>query len=112
FDGRAERRLGRRDRQLEQDVVALALEERMRRDGDLEIEVPARAASGTAFARHAHALTRANAGRNPDVELALGPLPATAAARLARLSVDVNGAVECQAGLHSLVWLSLTIALD
>src|SRR5437660_224520 len=41
LDARAQRGLGRRDRQLDLDVVALALEERVRGDGHGEIEIAA-----------------------------------------------------------------------
>src|SRR5438034_912099 len=71
--------LGRRDRQLELDVVALPLEERVRGDGHGEIEVAAAAGDAGALAGHAHALSRLHAGRDLHVELSPSPLPAAAA---------------------------------
>src|SRR4029453_3901438 len=91
----AERRLRRGDRQIEQDVVTLALELGMRRDRDLEVggaDPAPRAAPAAAAPRspgEAPRPPRPHAGGDPNVELALGALPAAATARLARLSIDV-----------------------
>src|SRR5262245_23529900 len=95
----SEGRLGRGDRQLELDVVALALEERMGRDGHGEIEVTPAAGRARALAGHAHALPRLHAGRNFHVELPPPSLPAGAATGRARLAADVAGAVAGRAGL-------------
>src|SRR5437899_3066372 len=99
LDVRAQRRLGRRDRQLELDVVARPLEERVRGDRHGEIEVAAAAADAGALAGHAHALSRLHTGRDLDVELSPSPLPAGAAAGRAGLAAHVAGAVTGRAGL-------------
>src|SRR5207245_9090987 len=93
LDRRAQRRLGRRDRQGEVHVVALALELRMRGDGDNEVEVAAAAGAAAALAGHPHFLPRAHAGGNPHVDLAARALPARAVAGRARLAADVAAAV-------------------
>src|SRR5262245_9252007 len=102
LDVRAQRRLGRGDRQLEVDVVALALEERVRRDGHGEIEVTPAAGGARALAGHAHALPRLHAGRNLHIELPPSSLPAGAATGRARLAADVAGAMTGRAGLFHL----------
>src|SRR5262245_47579247 len=89
----AQHGLGRRDRQLEVDVVALALEERMRRDGDNQVEIAAATGGGGAFAGDPNPLARANTRRDLHVERARHAVPAAAVARRARLSVHVAGAV-------------------
>src|SRR5262249_34539634 len=99
LDVGAQRRLGRRDRQLELDVVALPLEERVRGDGHGEIEVAAAAGDAGALAGHAHALSRLHAGRDLHVELSPSPLPAGAAAGRAGLAAHVAGAAPGRAGL-------------
>src|SRR5947209_19854544 len=69
LDVGAQRRLRRRDRQLELDVVALPLGERVRGDGHGEIEVAAAAAGAGAFAGNAHALSRLHTRRDLHVDL-------------------------------------------
>src|SRR5207244_6985273 len=81
FDLRAERRFPRRDRHFDLEVVRARLEERMRLEHDLQVEVPGRSAvhAGAAFAAQAQALAVDRAFRNArtqaaavDLELALG----------------------------------------
>src|SRR5882762_2488769 len=93
LDRRAQRRLGRRDRQREVHVVALALELRVRGDGDDQVEVAAASRAAAALTGHAHFLPRAHAGGNPHVDLAARALPARAVAGRARLAADVATAL-------------------
>ena len=60
----AKRRLGRRDGQRVDEVVPLALELRMGRDADHQIEVAASSAAAAALAGYTDLLTRAHAGGN------------------------------------------------
>src|SRR5438552_8969697 len=80
-------------------VVALPLVERMRGDRDREIEITAGSRSAGAFARHPHPLAALHAGRNPHLDLSSRSLPAAAAARRARLTLDVTGALTARARL-------------
>src|SRR6185503_14486997 len=92
LDRGTERRLGRRDRQGQVDVVPLALEERMRGDGDAQVQVAARAGRAGTLTGDADALAALHAGGDLHVDLALRALPPAAAARGARLSLNVAGA--------------------
>src|SRR5439155_13791870 len=83
-DGRAEHRLADRHRDLDGEILAVALDVRMRPDLDDEVEVarPAPAARRAAFALHANACPVAHAGRDLDREtLALLGLPGSGASR-------------------------------
>src|SRR2546422_30918 len=102
LDRRAQRRLGRGERQREMQVVALALELRIRRDGDDQIEVAAAAGPAAAFAGHPHLLARAHAGRDAHVDVAARALPARAVTRRTRLAANVAAAVAGGAGLVQL----------
>jgi hypothetical protein len=70
---RAERRLPGSDRQLDVDIGALDLEQRMRIERDLEVEVARRpaVAPGRALLGQAQLLSRADAARDVDVEPSL-----------------------------------------
>src|SRR5207249_5427597 len=99
-DGGSADRLADRDRHLDGEVLAVALEERVRPDPDHEVEVARRSAAAPhpALAPDAHARAVAHPGRNPDRELlallhragaaaaraGAHPLPAAAAALRAR----------------------------
>src|SRR2546428_13575778 len=74
-------------------VVALALEERVWRDRDAQVEVASRSRGAGALAGDAHALATLHARRYLHIDLTARPLPASAAARGARLSLDVAGAL-------------------
>src|SRR5439155_1088168 len=83
-DGRAEHRLADRHRDLDGEILAVALDVRMRPDLDDEVEVarPAPAARRAAFALHANACPVAHAGRDLNREtLALLGLPGSGASR-------------------------------
>src|SRR5712692_1263829 len=99
LERRAERRLGGGDRQRQVDVVALALEHRVRGYGHLEVEVAALPGPAAALARDAHALAAPDAGGNLHVHLAPRPLPAVSVTRGARLALDVAAAVTGRARL-------------
>src|SRR5262245_63983357 len=81
------------------DVVALALEERMRRHGDAQVEVTARSGGAGAFTGDAHALVALHTRRNLHVDLTAHRLRTAAPARRARLALDVSGAVAGRARL-------------
>src|SRR5229473_2190746 len=99
LERRAERRLGGGDRQRQVDVIALALEHRVRGYGHLEVEVAALPGPAAALARDAHALAAPDAGGNLHVHLAPRPLPAVSVTRGARLPLDVAAAVTGRARL-------------
>src|SRR5436853_184488 len=65
----------------------------MRRHGNAQIEIAAQARLASALAADAHALAGADARGDLHVELSPRWLPAAAAARGARLAVDVARAV-------------------
>src|SRR5262249_23105407 len=99
LDRSAERRLGRGNRQAQVDVVALALEERMRGDGDAQVQVATRAGRARALTGNTDALAALHAGGDLHVDLAMSSLPPAAAARGARLSLHVAGALTDRARL-------------
>src|SRR5262249_18000691 len=92
FQGRAQRGLGCRHREGHVNVVALALEERVGRDRDAQVEIAARSRGAGAFTGDAYALVAFHTGRNLHVDLAAYRLRAAAPARRARPPLDVAGA--------------------
>src|SRR5712692_7149927 len=112
FHRRAERRLRRGDRQLDLQIVALALEERVGRDVDDQIQIAAGVGAAAALARHPHALAGPHPGGNLHLELSLGALPAAAVARRAWLAVDVARALAGGAGLLALEAEALARAVE
>src|SRR5262245_43868961 len=71
----------------------------MRRDGDHQVEVAARAGTATALAGHANLLARAHAGWDLHVDVLPLLLPAAAVAGRARLAAHVAGAAAGRANL-------------
>src|SRR2546422_3173427 len=112
FHGGAERRLRRRDGKLEVEVVAPALEERVPGHGHDQVEVTTPARRPAALAGYAHALARADAGGDLDVELAARALPAAALAGRAGLAADVARALTGGAGLVHLERQRLACPLE
>src|SRR5262249_5962089 len=98
----AQRRLGCGDRQLQLELVPLALEQGMRRDVAARVQAAARAGAAPAFARHPHTLAGPHPGGNLHLELPLRTLPAAAVTRRARLAVHVARAVAGGAGFLAL----------
>ena len=90
----AERRLGEREVQLVDEVVALALEAVVGPDPHLDVEVAVAAAPGADRAEAAEAQGRAgvDAGRDVDRVGLLGDLAALAPAVGARVGDDLAGA--------------------
>ena len=85
----AERRLHHRDRDPAIEIGAVALEDRVRLDGEENIEVARRAAahSGLALAGETNAGAVLDAGGNVDRQRALPGHPAGAGAFVARISI-------------------------
>ena len=85
LDGRAERRLGDVEAQGQDQVVAVAQEECVRADGDIDIEVAGGTAaqSGVALAREPHLRAVGHAGGNLELEPPIALLASDAAAGLA-----------------------------
>src|SRR6185437_8648927 len=100
-DGRAECRRHHRDRQRAVQVVALALEDRVRLLHDLEEQVTGRAAAGAdlAFAGELDVRPVFDAGRDPDLHRPPGTHPAVAVALRARAGQDGPVAAAVRAGL-------------
>src|SRR5471032_1118703 len=101
FDFAAQRRLGERDRHFAMQVVAFALEHRVRLDVNFHIQVARRSAIGARLAVAGRADAHAVVDADRDLHFQrLVALDATgAAARRARVGDDLAGAVAFRAGL-------------
>src|SRR5690606_36830931 len=99
-EARAERRLRHPDLEPEVEVVAGALQERMRLHLDVEVEVAGGSAvhTGVPLARHAQAVTAVDAARQRHLDAVLRYLAAAAVADLARGGDDLAVTVTVGAG--------------
>ena len=101
-DARSQRRLGDRERELVEELRALALERRMRRDVDRHVQAARRspARPDLALRREADLVAVVDAGRHADAEALRALAPAVAAAVLAGLLHDLALAATARAGDH------------
>src|SRR5262249_22504640 len=93
LERRPERGFGCRHREAQMDVVALALEERVRRHRDAQVEITARSRGAGAFAGDAHALIALHARGNFHAHMPPHRLRTAAPALWTRLALDLPGSL-------------------
>src|SRR5690606_10027090 len=99
-EARPERRLSHADLEPVVQVVASALQERVRLHLDVEVEVACRGAvdAGVALARHAQAVAAVDAARQGDLDAVVGDLAPAPVAHAAGRGDDLAGPVAVGAG--------------